>query len=296
MNSKLIYLDTNMWNRLLDQNVDPQRLLRELTSNNGTLVLSGQTVYELAKTFLSCGPNAAIRAQNLFAYLKQYVDSDIPCAHDNMQQLHGEIRALQTGASVVVAFYSPAEYAQLRAEVEKFSRGILDDRAQQFIKSRKQFSDTTRFDQISHLQGKPPVKERLTVVPEDQLSPWLDKEMLAESGTAILAGHLLRMYRDLSPETALQTAHALLYIPPSRIAKGIVRADLYFNWRCAHRGSNPKDLPDDMYHVLNASYCDVYATAEGGQAKYASLLLNGWTKVALYDDQSPVNSWLLALA
>lgn len=103
------------------------------------------------------------------------------------------------------------------------------------------------------------------------------------------------MYEGLSAETALRTSHDLLRIPASRIAKGIVRADLYFNWRCANRGSTPNDLTDDLYHVLNASYCGFYVTAEPKQAEYASLLLNVGTLVSIYDDSKPIDSWLLAL-
>jgi hypothetical protein len=103
------------------------------------------------------------------------------------------------------------------------------------------------------------------------------------------------MYEDIPENVAIPNAHALLRIPASRIAKGIVRADLYYNWRCANRGSNPKDLVDDLYHVLNATYCSVYASAEPGQAEYAALMLSQWTRVAIYDDQMPVDAWLLSL-
>ncbi len=147
MNSKLIYLDTNAWNRLLDQNVNPQGLLADLGEKDANLALSGQTVYELAKTFLGSASTASIRARELFRYLKQYVDAEIPCAHDNMEQLHGEVQALNTGASQVVAFYGPKEYALLKDEVEKLAEGIFDERAEQFISGRKQFSESTRSGQ-----------------------------------------------------------------------------------------------------------------------------------------------------
>jgi hypothetical protein len=71
---------------------------------------------------------------------------------------------------------------------------------------------------------------------------------------------------------------------------------LYYNWRCANRGSNPKDLFDDMYHVLNAIYCDVYATKERGHAEYAGLLLTTNTKVAIYDGRTPVGGWIGSVA
>jgi hypothetical protein len=80
----------------------------------------------------------------------------------------------------------------------------------------------------------------------------------------------------------LEEYAAVLLAQSKRFAKGVVRSDLYYNWRCANRGSVPKDLIDDMYHVLNAVYCDVYATREEGQAEYAQLILSPKTKVAIY--------------
>jgi hypothetical protein len=293
MNRKLLYLDTNIWNRLRDQNVDPPKLLADLWSKNANLALSGQTIYELSKTFLSAGPYARVRAQALFRYVKHYVDAEIPCAHDNMEQLRGEVSALNTGVSGVVAFYGPKEYASLKAEVEKLSQGICDNRALEFIAGRKQFAQSARSGQKIHLQSRQNVADRLMAVTEDGLQEWLDREMLSEVGAAMLAGHLLRMYKGLPPETAEMNARALLQIPPSRIAKGIVRADLYSNWRCANRGSNPRDLVDDLYHVLNSSYCSFYITAEPKQTEYASLMLSQWTRAAIYDDKTPIDAWLL---
>ncbi len=295
MRSKVIYLDTNVWNRLMDRAVDPKVLMRDLAKKDATLALSGQIVYELARTFLSSAANASVRAQDLFRYLRPYVDARIPCAYDNMELLGGEIDAMQTGALGVLAFYGPTQYAGLRTEVEKLSLGIFDKRAEQSITGRKQFAQSTRSDIKNHFRGRGHVRDQLRAIGEIHLTAWLDKEMLSESGSAILASHLLRMYDGLTPETALRAAHRLLHIPPSRIAKGIVRADLYFNWRSANRGSTPGDLVDDVYHVLNASYCAVYATAEPKQAEYASLMLSRWTTVAIYDNHTPVDTWLLSL-
>lgn len=46
-----IYLDTNLWNELCDQHVDPELLLASLDAKDVSLVLSHQAVYELAKCF-----------------------------------------------------------------------------------------------------------------------------------------------------------------------------------------------------------------------------------------------------
>lgn len=277
----------------MDQNVDSQVLLAALERKDATLALSGQTVYELSRTFLSSAPNASTRAKELFVYLKRYIDVGIPCAHDNMTQLHGEVQALNTGSKDVVAFYSPTEYTALRDEVGKLSQGIFDKPAGEFVAGRRAFSDSTRCDQKTHLDRRVHTKDQLTTVTQDQLADWLDRESVSEVGVAILARHLCRIYDGISVDTAILNADALLHIPTSRISKGIVRADLYYNWRSANRGSNPKDLVDDLYHVLNASYCTFYATAEPGQKGYAELMLSRWTGVVIYDDGTTIDEWLL---
>jgi hypothetical protein len=292
---KLIYLDTNLWNRLMDQNVDPEKLLSDLRAKNATLVLSGHTIYEMSRTFLSSAPGAAPRAQELFDYIKQYVDAGIPYAHDNMQQLQGEVKALTTGSATVDAFFGQEDYKLLRSEVDKLANGILDDKALEFIVGRRRFSESTRSDQKRHLQEKEHVRTRLQTISDEQLSAWLDEQTVTDNGAAILARQLLRIYDEIPQEVVIRIAVDLLRIAPSRLARGVVRADLYYNWRCAQRGSNRKDLVDDLYHVLNASWCHIYATAEPAQADYASLILGNSTEVAIYDGEMPVDEWLISL-
>jgi len=287
-----IYLDTNLWNRLLDQGVDPQQLIRDLLAERTNLAVSSQALYELARTF----EKNPVRAQKLFSYLKTYLDAGIIAAHDNMQQLHGEVRALQTGANGVVAFYGQPEYEEMRAEVDKLAQGIVDGRAKEFVARREQFSRDTRSDQRAHFDVRKDARDSLAAITEQQLSTWLQSECLKPRGTAILAGHIKRIYDDISERAAFATAHYLLRIPQSRISRGIVRADLYLNWRFATRGSNPRDLIDDVYHVLNASYCSLYATAESGQASYASLLLPSSVYASFYDEKTPVGDWLVGQA
>jgi hypothetical protein len=38
-------------------------------------------------------------------------------------------------------------------------------------------------------------------------------------------------------------------------------------------GSIRDDLLDDVFHVVNAAYCDYFATSEGRQAEYANLIV-----------------------
>jgi len=79
------------------------------------------------------------------------------------------------------------------------------------------------------------------------------------------------------------------------MARALVKADLYYNWRCANYGSVPRDLMPDLYHLVNAVYCDIYATAESKHARLAPLVLTSKTSVAIYDESGPVDDWLVGL-
>src|ERR1700728_3604238 len=125
MVQRLIYLDTNVWNRLLDQGVTPSELLAELKRRNATLVLSGQTVYELTRTFAKF----PARGKELFRYIKLYLDEGIVGPYDNMDLLRADVRALYARANSVVAFFDSANEALLKDEVAKLADGIVDSRA-----------------------------------------------------------------------------------------------------------------------------------------------------------------------
>jgi hypothetical protein len=112
---------------------------------------------------------------------------------------------------------------------------------------------------------------------------------------SLLSDKIRYRFSEATLVDSLLYARALLESQTLRAAKALVRADLYFNWRCAHRGSIPKDLYDDMYHVLGAIYCDAYVTKEPAQAEYAHLLLTRATSVHIYTPNVPIDRWLESL-
>jgi hypothetical protein len=250
----------------------------------------------LAKTFRSSTARASKRGKELFSYLKKFVDANTPCAKENMELLVAEIQALHSRTSTIDAFLREEYYGVLRQEVGKLANGELDERAGEIIQERSAFASSTRLGQVRHLKNRADTKHKLKLVAPEKLEQWLQTETLTPTGVAILTSHILRQFPDAPRMEAAEYASALLSTPASRMARGLVRADLYYNWRCAHRDSNRKDLVDDMYHVLNSVHCDVYATKEKRQAEYAGLLLTANTNVAIYDGQTPLDRWVEGLA
>ena len=286
----LIYPDTNIWNRLSKQDENPAQVLQTLATKGATLVLSPHTVYELARTFTGSRPNSKDQAIKLFSYIKKFLDAGIPCSKQLMELVGDEAVAFGQGQSSINPLMSDHDRKVLCDEVDKLAAGNLEQRVPEFIQKRMALATDTREDQKNHFDGRPELKEHLLKVAESDLPNWLHAETMTASGVAIISGHLDRISGGSRPPAAW--SFAFLQSPVSVASKGVVRADLYYNWRAANRGSNPPDLMDDMLHVLQAIYCGLYVTEEPKQKQYAHLLLTSATQVCIYDHADAVGKWL----
>ena len=287
-----IYLDTNLWNALCDQAVEPEEFVCRLAGKSAYLAPGIHIFYELARTFRSSDKQAVDRGKKLFSYFKKFIEANTHCVKDNMELLAREMWALKLRTPFVETFLSKKDRVLVFQESGKLASGELSERGGKFLQEQGDFASSTRSGQIEHLNRRADIKQYLKGVSPENLEQWLQKETTSPAGVRILTHHILRRFPEVPAEEAVEYASALLTPPSKRFARGVIRSDLYYNWRCAHRDSVPKDLIDDMYHVLNSVYCDVYATAERGQAEYAHLLLTSNTKVAIYADGSPVDQWI----
>jgi hypothetical protein len=285
-----IYLDTVLWNKLCDERADAPKLIAALSTRNKQLVVGTEAIYEMAKTFKG-NPD---RGKELFASLKTFTDLGIPCPRPNPNILRSEAELAFSGdRQQVNIFLNPEDYQNMQEEVDKLSRGILDQRAEQFIESRKQLAAISRAAMSAHYQIPSTLKVRLSGISVPDLEKWLRKEV-ARSGRRILKEHFKELLPDLQPRRLTIIAKKLLSSPRFLLSHAVVRADLYTNWRTADTESMPRDLLPDLDHVVTASYFDVYATMEAGQSKYASLILKQ-TSIAIYDGKLPLSEWLESL-
>lgn len=285
-----IYLDTILWNDLCDQGADPNRLVASLAVKDANLVLSPHTGFELAKTFA----NAPERAKMLFLYVREFVLANVPCTKEISGILEAEMLALRSPTLEVRPFLPPENYREFSRDVEKLADGDFDERASEFVRVRSSLGLTARLGPARHLRDD--IAQCLRSVAPADFERWVETEITPARGITLLTEQITRQFPEAPVEEAMSWASPLLASPTCRLARGLVCADLYFNWRWAHRGSLPKDLYHDMYHVLISTYCDVYATKESKQAKYAGLLLTPRTRLAVYDGQGSLGGWLESLA
>jgi hypothetical protein len=234
-------------------------LIAALARSETRLVLGTEAVYELARTFQSEKQDARDRGRRLFSYLGNFIELRIP------------------------------------KEVDKLSQGIFDLKADHSLKQRKREAEDTRSAMAIHYKAPHMAKLRgkMADVPQDGVKKWIARE-LPRTGRSLLRGHLADVFHDASRRQLTLIAKKLLASSRYRVANAMTRCDLYLNWRFSQTGSMPRDIPSDTYHVVNASYCDVYATCEDGQAKYVPLVLNK-TRFALYREDIGLSSWLTTL-
>ncbi len=287
---RLVYPDTNIWNYLAQPAINKGALFQSLAAQNASLVLSAHAVYELAKTFMGKGGSAV--GVQLFSSLKRFMDLGIPCCKEVMEFLKEECYAFENHLPAIEPLLDEKDREIVRVEIEKLANGLVEGRVKEFIEKRTGFAANTRIDQRDHFAGRKALKNNLKAVSQSDLPNWLQSETMSPEGVKVLYGHLLRMFGNGPTE---KYARDVLLYPAADVARGLVRADLYSNWRAANRGSNPADLVDDMLHILQAIYSDFYVTGEGKQTEYASLLLTPRTKVASYDLTTPIDQWLLSL-
>lgn len=144
-----------------------------------------------------------------------------------------------------------------------------------------------------HQENNAKVKTSIATVALEDLKRWIEKELRKHS-RAVLKSHVLHMFPETTPRDAARLARRLLSSSNHRVSHAMTRADLYVNWRFAQADSLSRDLPDDLSHMVNASYCDIYATKERNQGLYASLVLTR-TRTFFYDGATSLAEWITAL-
>ncbi len=293
-----IYLDTNLWNHLFKQAIDAEELLPALDTKALRLVLGDESIYELLRTFPLCGQRSPQTAMDLFSYLKNFTARPIPIAKTNMELMASEMSALVRNEKAIDPFVKQGDHDLIHAVIEGVAHGEVSDRERNHIAWRVIQAAANRAGQIQHLKDEVVTRTYLRTISTEQLPDWLNRETKGQVARDHLAWEIQQYFNESTREDAYEYAAALQVRPHFRAARGIIRRTLYYNWRCAHRDSIPGDLYFDSNHVLNSTYCDIYATEEAAQAEYAGHLLSAATRVKIYDRAAfpSIANWLLSLA
>jgi hypothetical protein len=289
---RTIYPETPFWNELYDQRVEPHSVLRDLQQQGASLIISTQLICELAGTFRSRRIKDPIgRGSGLFSYLLKFVAAGIPCLKMNCQLLRDEAMTITGGIPGFNALLSAEDYTRMAVEVEKLSRGIVETPVLDFLSDRAALARASRSEAVEFASLRPELQRVCGLVALEEFVKSAHPVDLLRA----LRGHLAEEFPTTPPSVLTEVTIAMIRNPSCRVAQTMVRADMCVTWKAARAGALARDVHDDCYHLVNASYCDVYATKDKPQAQYAPSVV-GPTEVRFYDGQAPVSDWLLAVA
>jgi hypothetical protein len=293
---RLSYLDTSIWNRLFEQEVDPGFAVSVFETRGTLPVLGSNVFYEIAKCFSAGKPDKTFRGQNLCKYIKSFMARRIPVAMENWALLIEE--AFHVVGNPIMDPHQRAKryeenYSIAYREIEKLSEGNFEQGAAKFIANRKLQAHNSRFAIRDGLDAKPEMKALLLSTDDAALPKFMDELCVGVEGIGALQRHLRDLFPEESDSELTETAWRLLRSKLYRVARAITRADIYLCWRCVHRGSLRSDLPDDTFHVTAAAYCQDFLTTEPDQAEIATRTIDG-IRARIYSGDEPVIQWLAA--
>jgi hypothetical protein len=290
---KRIYPDTNIWDQLCDQQVNPKEFMDLLAAKGFTLVISFHTVYELARSFTSNDSQVISRGRRLCGYVKQFLELGTPCTKEFWELIIAEVDAFQNNLPQIDPMATPEQSTTTRLELEKLANGVVEERVKQFLEKRLNFAMETRTKQRSHIDNRAELKDELKAIPQAQLAEWMQKEVFRPEGVSTL---YQKVIKRMGQGPTMADILELLRYPIAEASRASVRGDLYYNWHCAEYSGIRLDLLDDILHLLQAVYCDLYISEDKGQGIYGPLILTARTRVEIYRDRTiPIKQWILGL-
>jgi hypothetical protein len=270
---RYLYADTSIWNRLCDENADPDTLCSALALRDIGFAIGFNVLYEMAKPFFTGTEQGTERGRKLLSYLKHYLSLHVPIVKENWALLVEEALDVTDTAPMESCFRNTSQYETVIQGIDNLIRGEIAPEVAEFFAGRKSLVRTSRNALKDQLAARPGVKTILGSASEEAIANLLRTNIIV--GRTMLLGHLRREFPKDSPESLAVVAKLLLESPKYRASHTLTRSDLYLAWRCATRGSIRADLPDDTFHVVSASYCDIFVTTEADQADIALHAVEG---------------------
>ena len=230
----------------------------------------------------------------LFSHIAEYLHAGLRCIAKQPSDMLAAEMWSSRGVKDTEKFLSSNDVSTVMTEVERLGKGDVKSEWFTHIENQRTVSRADRNRQLAFSQSDLSLNEEFRRVAPSDFDRWIRVNTNSQLGRDALTQQLVWQFPEESRLDLAQYSNFLLQ-NDCRVACGIVRSVIYYNWRCVHRGSNPPDLLDDMYHVLSAPYCDIYATEEIKQKEYACTILQGPTQVHIYQRGERLDDWLLEI-
>lgn len=258
---KKAFLETSVFNKAIDENVPPQELLSLINKREATPVIGSHVLYEMEKGFLY--DKHKERAINLLDYCLELQPGLITTTSDLLDQ---EITRARYG-SAVLPLMPPKASKRTWEGIKSLRKNPYGHSAIAFVKDREMRREEDEVLKgaayIKHIKD---VKSRIphkTVPLESYLK-------LSDLEAPEVIAQALKGQRWLNSYAINRIVPELNALPAIRT---LIRANMYVSWIYIENEHRPsKDKLDDGRHLIDASYSDLFITADKGQIKLASIL------------------------
>lgn len=194
---------------------------------------------------------------------------------------------------IAFRIYAESEHLEkFRDSVRKLRDGLYPAAAD-IVRAQK-IAAVKSLRELGQILDMPELKEKWRRIPPDKFEEFLDRETGSDLGARFVASHLFAHFGGRNTrDQLLRVATGLLANARYRVARTLARSDIYVNWRRANNDSLPDDTADDFYHVVNASYCNVFVTADEDLSKHARRIFRDDVRVLYFEDSNPdLVDWL----
>jgi len=287
---RTLYLDTGLWNKLFEQDVDPGLLTQSLRQSGWELSISPHVMYELAKSFRAKRPASQQKAIPLFSYLERFLEFPIAFAKQVPDLLQEEMKAADGQISRIDPFYRDANRDRIIEEIRKLAVGQIDPRLNVLFEHRSTQVADFRAGSSERAAKWESWKKRNRAL---NLEGFIQMSSL-QFATQMMERHISSV-ATLPPKYVRHLARKMLSAPKFRFGRALIRANMYIDWLIFQGRAIQRDTLDDCYHIENAAHCDAYATDESRQETAADTIL-AVTEVRIHDRKTPLLEWLTTTA
>jgi len=298
MTKHLIYFDTTIWNVLAQRSPSAASSCQSLSERGIYVTLGLNAYFEMLKSFYGKRLDARARGRKLFACVHECLDSGVRIIKTWEEILIEESKKTLDKTSSIDLFCDAELQRRLRSDASDLASGKIHGWTRELMLKRDLQSEQVRNFASQSISRQPDLVRDLRAVEPAALSTFLDEQVGGPTGCHLLAKYLSQifpMFKETLPMAADELATMLLESSSNRVARAIVRSDIYQNWRAARKDCTvvQQSVPDDSYHVVNAGYCDQFVTEDrDGQADAASHALFDITASVYRDRQVPFFHWL----
>ena len=304
MMTRLIYLDTTIWNVLSEQAPGGEQARKLCSELDVNFTLGLNAYFEMLKSFFGKRSDAVDRGKRLFNCLRNYLENGVAFLKSWEELLVEEARR-SSGEIFDISLFSDATWRGYFVQgAQELAKGKLRPELRQLIEKRDGQSRERRSMAERLMQSQPEMLQDLRMVDPVEIEGFLATASVGGSGQHLLAKHLTDVFKLMSrpvPMADQDMAAALLSSDSNRVSHAIVRNDIFQNWRAARARLAcesdsvrvAKCIPDDSYHVVNGCYCDLFLTEDkDGQAVAAQYVAPRLKALVYQDKYGPFLDWL----